>query len=70
MDKREHTVRMVISFLLTMSENSIGKILIGRFQNSEKNGDLVGGIAMPERLNKHSPNLFQVWRECKIKCVS
>ena len=22
---------------------------------------LVGGIAMPERLNKHSPNLFQVW---------
>ncbi len=28
MDKREHTVRMVISFLLTMSENSIGKVLI------------------------------------------
>ena len=26
----------VISLLLTMSENSIGKLLIGRFQNSEK----------------------------------
>jgi len=25
---------------------------------NKKNGDLVGGIAMPERLNKHSPNLF------------
>ena len=29
----------------------------------KKNGDLVGGIAMPERLNKHSPNLLQVWRD-------
>ena len=23
----------------------------------------MGDIAMPERLNKHSPNLFQVWRD-------
>ena len=37
---------------------------IGRYVHQiKKNGDLVGGIAMPERLNKHSPNLFQVWRD-------
>ena len=33
---RTLTFETVISLLLTMSENSIGKILIGRFQNSEK----------------------------------
>ena len=34
---RTLTFETVISLLLTMSENSIGKVLIGRFQNSEKN---------------------------------
>ena len=33
---RTLTFETVISLLLTMSENSIGKILIGRFQNEEK----------------------------------
>ena len=33
---RTLTFETVISLLLTMSENSIGKVLIGRFQNSEK----------------------------------
>ena len=33
---RTLTFETVISLLLTMSENSIGKILIGQFQNSEK----------------------------------
>nr|WP_297978876.1 hypothetical protein [uncultured Oscillibacter sp.] len=33
---RTLTFETVISLLLTMSENSIGKILIGRFQNSGK----------------------------------
>ena len=33
---RTLTFGTVISLLLTMSENSIGKVLIGRFQNSEK----------------------------------
>ncbi len=33
---RTLTFETVISLLLTMSENSIGKILIGRFQNKEK----------------------------------
>jgi len=33
---RTLTFETVISLLLTMSENSIGKVLIGRFQNSGK----------------------------------
>lgn len=33
---RTLTFETVISLLLTMSENSIGKALIGRFQNNEK----------------------------------
>ena len=33
---RTLTFETVVSLLLTMSENSIGKVLIGRFQNSEK----------------------------------
>ena len=33
---RTLTFETVISLLLTMSENSIGKVLIGRFQNEEK----------------------------------
>ncbi|MEY8262499.1 hypothetical protein AALA80_19555 [Oscillospiraceae bacterium 50-60] len=33
---RPLTFETVLSLLLTMSENSIGKVLIGRFQNSEK----------------------------------
>ena len=33
---RTLTFETVLSLLLTMSENSIGKVLIGRFQNSEK----------------------------------
>ena len=33
---RTLTFETVISLLLTMSENSIGKVLMGRFQNEEK----------------------------------
>lgn len=36
MRPRTLTFETVISLLLTMSENSIGKVLIGRFQNREK----------------------------------
>ena len=55
---RTLTFETVLSLRLTMGENSIGKVLIGRFQNSEKH-------RQPRRLSSSGRSCCpRRWRRC------
>lgn len=62
---RTLTFETVISLLLTMSENSIGKVLIGRFQNSEKTPSASAFVQQRQKLLPAAMELlFQRFTAC------